>query len=63
MLDLNYVADHQWERDKLQREKEDAQREREDVQWENEEMQQRIDQLEPEWICGQQALHGSAQTD
>ncbi len=55
-LDPNYVADHQWEQNELQWEKEDA-------QWENEEMQQRIDQLEAKWIRGQQALHGSTQTD
>ncbi len=46
-LDPNYIADHQWEWDKLQQEKED-------VQWENEEMQQKIDHLEAERIRGQQ---------
>ncbi len=48
MLDPNYVADHQWEREEMQKEKD--------------EMQQRIDCLEAERVHGQQVLHGSAQT-
>ncbi len=47
-LDLNYIADRQWEREEMQKEKD--------------ELQQTIDQLQAEWVCGQQMLHGSTQT-
>ncbi len=47
-LDLNYVADQQWEREEMQQKQE--------------EMQQKIDRLEAERIRGQQVLHGSMQT-
>ncbi len=47
MLDPNYVADHQWEREEMQKERD--------------ELQQTIDQLQAEWVRGQQMLHGSTQ--
>ncbi len=47
-LDPNYVADHQWEREEMQKEKD--------------ELQQRVERLEPEQVRGQQMSHRSVQT-